>query len=124
MIKFRMARASQALLDLFTIIDELALGQGDSPWADAEALQTMLQGKVVTMVGDLKNGRTVHSLAALLGRFNVTLRYVAPATLRMPSSVIEAAVRNGCPSHSEHEPPRFAISDFSKNKKGMLENRF
>ena len=36
------------------------------------------------MVGDLKNGRTVHSLAKLLCLYNVTLRYVSPAALRMP----------------------------------------
>ena len=41
------------------------------------------------MVGDLKNGRTVHSLAKLLCLYNVTLRYVSPAALRMPDSVQE-----------------------------------
>jgi len=39
------------------------------------------------MVGDLKNGRTVHSLAKLLCLYNVTLRYVSPAALSMPDSV-------------------------------------
>ena len=43
----------------------------------------------VTMVGDLKNGRTVHSLAKLLCLYDVTLRYVSPAALRMPDSVKE-----------------------------------
>ena len=41
------------------------------------------------MVGDLKNGRTVHSLAKLLCLYNVTLRYVSPAALSMPDSVQE-----------------------------------
>merc|ERR1719517_211858 len=54
------------------------------------------------MVGDLKNGRTVHSLAKLLGRFDVRLHYVSPATLRMPTDIIAAAACNGCP-HMEHE---------------------
>ena len=39
------------------------------------------------MVGDLKNGRTVHSLARLLTLYNVTLRYVSPSNLRMPDAV-------------------------------------
>merc|ERR1719284_1608414 len=42
------------------------------------------------MVGDLKNGRTVHSLARLLSRFEVTLHFVSPAALRMPGSVTAA----------------------------------
>ena len=47
---------TQALLDLFTILEEL--GQVD--------------GLTVTMLGDLKYGRTVHSLARLLSLFDVT----------------------------------------------------
>lgn len=39
------------------------------------------------MVGDLKHGRTVHSLACLLTQYRVSLRYVAPPSLRMPPSV-------------------------------------
>lgn len=39
---------------------------------------------VVTMVGDLKYGRTVHSLSYLLGFYNVKLNYVAPESLQMP----------------------------------------
>merc|ERR1712224_527690 len=64
-------------------------------------LMSELKGKVVTMVGDLKNGRTVHSLAKLLSRFEVTLRYVSPAELRMPAEVASIATQNGC-SHTDH----------------------
>lgn len=39
------------------------------------------------MVGDLKHGRTVHSLACLLTQYRVSLRYVAPPSLRMPPNV-------------------------------------
>ena len=46
-----------------------------------------LDNIVVTMVGDLKYGRTVHSLARLLAFYNVRLNYVAPASLQMPESV-------------------------------------
>ena len=63
---------TQALLDLFTIVEEL--GQVD--------------GLIVTMLGDLKYGRTVHSLARLLSQFDIRLNYVSPEILRMPPDII------------------------------------
>ena len=45
------------------------------------------------MVGDLKHGRTVHSLSRLLARFGCKLRYVSPSALTMPNYVKEE-VRN------------------------------
>jgi len=95
---------SQALLDLYTIVDELTGGRGSVAVAAAseESLAAALKGKVVTMVGDLKNGRTVHSLAKLLGRFDVTLLFVSPMSLRMPAEVVAIAARDGS-SHTEHE---------------------
>ena len=63
---------TQALLDLFTIVEEL--GQVD--------------GLTVTMLGDLKYGRTVHSLARLLSQFDIRLNYVSPEILRMPPEII------------------------------------
>lgn len=59
---------TQALLDLFTIKRELGT----------------LNGLRVAMVGDLRYGRTVHSLTKLLSRYDVSLRYVSPDTLRLP----------------------------------------
>jgi aspartate carbamoyltransferase len=64
---------TQALLDLFTIQQEL--GQID--------------GLTITMVGDLKYGRTVHSLARLLTLFEVKINYVSPEILQMPAALIE-----------------------------------
>lgn len=64
---------TQALLDLFTIFSEL--GQMD--------------GITVTMLGDLKYGRTVHSLARLLSLYDVRLNYVSPDILRMPPEIIQ-----------------------------------
>ncbi|MDD5467364.1 MAG: aspartate carbamoyltransferase [Anaerolineales bacterium] len=64
---------TQALLDLFTIFSEL--GQVD--------------GITVTMLGDLKYGRTVHSLARLLSLYDVRLNYVSPDILRMPPEIIQ-----------------------------------
>lgn len=47
------------------------------------------------MVGDLKHGRTVHSLACLLTQYRVSLRYVAPPSLRMPPSVRDFVASRG-----------------------------
>jgi len=68
---------TQALLDLFTIREEL----------------NQIDGLTVTMLGDLKYGRTVHSLARLLSLFNVRLNYVSPEILRMPSEIIQELPR-------------------------------
>lgn len=73
---------SQALLDLFTIIDS----KGN------------LSGKQVTMVGDLRYGRTVHSLSKLLARYegtNVHLNFVAPEALQMPGYILDDLSANG-----------------------------
>lgn len=67
---------SQALLDLFTIKSELC---SDSVGVD---------GMTVTMLGDLKNGRTVHSLAKLLSNYRVKLQLVSPASLKMPEDLV------------------------------------
>lgn len=40
------------------------------------------------MVGDLKHGRTVHSLARLLTLYNVQLQYVSPDNLGMPEHIV------------------------------------
>ncbi len=72
---------TQALLDLFTIVEEL--GQVD--------------GLTVTLLGDLKYGRTVHSLARLLSLFQVRLHYVSPELLRMPQEIIEEVGTRGIP---------------------------
>ena len=63
---------TQALLDLYTIQQEA--GKAD--------------GLTVTMVGDLLNGRTVHSLAKLLMQFrDTTIHYVSPPSLAMPADI-------------------------------------
>jgi len=64
---------TQALLDLYTIKKEL--GRTDN--------------LRVAMVGDLKNGRTVHSLTYLLAhRKNIKFFFVAPKQLRMINDII------------------------------------
>jgi aspartate carbamoyltransferase len=63
---------TQALLDALTIKEELG----------------HLDGLTITMLGDLKNGRTIHSLSRLLSLYKVKLNYVAPDILRMPPELI------------------------------------
>jgi aspartate carbamoyltransferase len=74
---------TQALLDTFTIFEELRAGNVDS--------------LTVTMLGDLKYGRTVHSLARLLSLFNVKINYVSPDILRMPREVMDEVGSKGIP---------------------------
>ncbi|KAF8315801.1 uncharacterized protein EI90DRAFT_3159037 [Cantharellus anzutake] len=68
---------TQALLDIFTIRSELGT----------------VNGKTITLLGDLKNGRTVHSLVTLLCFYSVRLNFVSPPELTMPDSVTSAARR-------------------------------
>lgn len=65
---------TQALLDIFTIREEIGT----------------VNGITITMVGDLKHGRTVHSLAKLLKLYRVTIRYVSPSYLKMPADIVES----------------------------------
>jgi len=74
---------TQALLDAFTIFEELGVGEID--------------GMTVTMLGDLKYGRTVHSLARLLSMYNVKLNYVSPDILKMPKEVMDEVGAKGIP---------------------------
>jgi len=64
---------TQALLDAFTIREEIG----------------HIDGLTVTLLGDLKHGRTVHSLARLLSLYKVKLNYVSPDILRMPAELID-----------------------------------
>ncbi len=77
---------TQALLDLFTIIEEL--GQVD--------------GKTITMVGDLKYGRTVHSLSRLLSLYDVKLNYVAPEIVAMPVEITAEIDAKGIPQDAHN----------------------
>lgn len=60
---------SQTLLDLYSI----------------KKTQGTLENINITMVGDLKYGRTVHSLLQALSHFNPTFTFVAPEELKMPA---------------------------------------
>jgi len=58
---------SQALLDLLTIKEEIG----------------SLDGLNIGLMGDLKYGRTVHSLSILLSNYNVNVYFISPVQLRM-----------------------------------------
>lgn len=64
---------TQALLDLYTIRQE----------------KGKIDGLRIAMAGDLKNGRTVHSLARALSNFQVEFSFIAPAALAMPPEVTD-----------------------------------
>ncbi len=70
---------TQTLLDLFTIQEELGA----------------IEGMNVIILGDLKYGRTAHSLAEALTVFGAELTFVAPETLQMPKDTVEQVRRLG-----------------------------
>jgi aspartate carbamoyltransferase catalytic subunit len=63
---------TQTLLDLFTIRTE----------------KGRLENMNVTMIGDLRYGRTVHSLSIALSKFGNTINLVSPEGLEMPGEVV------------------------------------
>ena len=73
---------TQALLDIFTIYDQ----------------KKSLDGLTITLVGDLKHGRTVHSLAKLIAFYDaadVRLCLVAPESLAMPAEITALVAEHG-----------------------------
>ena len=77
---------TQALLDMFTIFDQ----------------KETFDGLTITMVGDLRNGRTVHSLTKLIARYGVTntrLCFVSPDALRIPEEIVTMLEERGVPSY-------------------------
>jgi aspartate carbamoyltransferase catalytic subunit len=70
---------TQTLLDLYTIVKS----------------KGTLSGLKVAMVGDLKYGRTTHSLACALSHFGVSMIFVSPPSLRMPRDLLaELSLKN------------------------------
>lgn len=61
------------------------------------------------MVGDLKHGRTVHSLAKLLTQYRITLRYVAPKNLHMPVEIISYVASKGIKQVREDVKPFLSV---------------
>ena len=76
---------TQTLLDLYTIRRHFG----------------KIEGVKVALVGDLKYGRTVHSLSYALARFGAKVTLVAPKTLQMPSEIIRALEEKGTAPRTE-----------------------
>lgn len=81
---------SQTMLDLYSI----------------QKTQGTLNDLTITMVGDLKYGRTVHSLLQAMRFFNPTFRFVSCPELAMPQKYIDFCEREGikCEIHTELSP--------------------
>jgi aspartate carbamoyltransferase len=71
---------TQALLDLYTIRKELG----------------KLKNLTIALVGDLKNGRTVHALVEVLSHYGVSFFFVSPGLLRMPEEITLRVKEKGC----------------------------
>jgi aspartate carbamoyltransferase catalytic subunit len=55
-----------------------------------------LDGLNIALVGDLKYGRTVHSLAQALTKFGMKISLVSPESLKMPDEIVSHLTENGC----------------------------
>jgi aspartate carbamoyltransferase catalytic subunit len=71
---------TQTLLDLFTM----------------KRAKGSIDGLNIVLVGDLKYGRTVHSLAEALTMFGAKLTFVAPESLQMPDDTVAHLKERGC----------------------------
>lgn len=85
---------SQTLLDLYSI------------WKT----QGTLNNLDLTMVGDLKYGRTVHSLVQAMSFFNPTFHFIAPELLRMPHGYRDFCKRHALPYDEQEEFDEAAIN--------------
>ena len=88
---------TQALLDLFTIREELGT----------------VNGLTLTFIGDLRWGRTVHSCLKLLAHYNVNIQLVAPAALALPADIRQSLISRGqlLAESKELDPKLVARSD-------------
>ena len=90
---------SQALLDLYTIKKEL----------DSNSRQ--IDGMSIAMVGDLKHGRTVHSLSQLLYLYdNIKFTLISPAELKMPGGIV-GSLKNAGHTVTETEDMESGLND-------------
>ena len=71
---------SQTLLDLYTI----------------KRTRGNLSNLKIALVGDLKYGRTVHSLVYALAMYNVEMIFISPESLKMPDEIINDLEKMNC----------------------------
>lgn len=88
---------SQTMLDLYSILKT----------------QGTLEGLTITMVGDLKYGRTVHSLVMALRYFKPRFNFVSSPQLRMPEPYLEICRQEGIEytEHTDFSPEVINSSD-------------
>lgn len=70
---------TQALLDLYSI----------------KKIKGKIDGLTISLCGDLKYGRTVHSLGMALSKYNVRIKLAAPQSLRMKPAIVKEMKRVG-----------------------------
>ncbi|WP_409200147.1 aspartate carbamoyltransferase [Methanobrevibacter sp. DSM 116169] len=78
---------TQTLLDLYTIKKE---------FKDINNLK-------IALIGDLKYGRTVHSLAYALGLYNTEMYFVSPKELQMPDEILHDLEKNKIKFHKKED---------------------
>lgn len=116
---------TQALLDLYTIRKEVG----------------KLKGLAISLVGDLKYGRTVHALVELLSHYQPRLFFVSPKSLKMPEEItsnlktkglevietedlMEAASQSDLIYMTRIQKERFSdLSDYEKVKGSFIINQ-
>ncbi|MBL7055720.1 aspartate carbamoyltransferase [Candidatus Woesearchaeota archaeon] len=76
---------TQTLLDLYTI----------------QKTKKTLNNLSVGLLGDLKYGRTVHSLVKALSHFNTTFYFIAPPALQMPQTYLDELKKKGIKFYTE-----------------------
>jgi len=83
---------TQTMLDLYTI----------------QKTKGRLENLHIGFVGDLKYGRTVHSLVIALSNFNPTFYFIAPDDLQMPESYLDELFQKKVKYHKTSELTRFS----------------
>lgn len=78
---------TQTILDLYTIMKE----------------KGKLDGLKVGFVGDLRYGRTVHSLVKALAYFNTEFYFISPESIRMPDEYLKELDKKGIKYHEERD---------------------
>ena len=88
---------SQTLLDLYTMLQT----------------QGTLENLNIHLVGDLKYGRTVHSLIMAMRHFNPTFHFIAPKELAMPEEYKQYCNKHGIKfvEHEEFNEDTIAAAD-------------
>jgi aspartate carbamoyltransferase catalytic subunit len=78
---------TQALLDVYTILKE----------------KNRLDNLKISVVWDLKYGRTAHSLVFLMGLFeNISFEFISPIELKIPQKIISFLAENNISYHETH----------------------